>query len=189
MRIAVLADIHGNLSALEAVQRDLREQSPDLVVNLGDHLSGPLQAAATADALIDTNYVHIRGNHDRQLLDQTFKQMGASDQAAYSQLESRHRDWLHSLPATFDLDFGVHLCHGSPQDDLEYLLEEVRPDGVHLASSALIRERLGGINSKLVLCGHTHIPRLVSIGNGVRIVNPGSVGLQAFDDTKPSVHY
>lgn len=82
MRIAVLADIHGNLRALEAVQSDLRKQSPDLVVNLGDHLSGPLQAAATADALMSENYVHIRGNHDRQLLDRPVEEMGASDRAA-----------------------------------------------------------------------------------------------------------
>jgi predicted phosphodiesterase len=68
MRIAVLANVQGNLRALEAVQSDLRRQAPDLVVNLGDHLSGPLQAATTADALIGQNYVTIRGNHDRQLI-------------------------------------------------------------------------------------------------------------------------
>jgi predicted phosphodiesterase len=82
MRIAVLADIHGNLRALEAVQRDLRQQAPDLVVNLGDHLSGPLEAALTADALMSTSYVHIRGNHDRRLLDWPAEQMRPSDRAA-----------------------------------------------------------------------------------------------------------
>ena len=41
MRIAVLADIHGNLRALEAVRADLAKRSPDVIVNLGDHASGP----------------------------------------------------------------------------------------------------------------------------------------------------
>ena len=74
MRIGVLADIHGNLRALAAVQADLRKHSPDVVVNLGDHLSGPLQAAATADALMSGEYLHIRGNHDRQLLDRPIEE-------------------------------------------------------------------------------------------------------------------
>jgi len=100
MRIGVFADIHGNLRALAAVQADLRRYSPDVVVNLGDHLSGPLQAAATADALISEKYLHIRGNHDRQLLDRPIEEMGASDRAAYAQLESRHKVWLRSLPPT-----------------------------------------------------------------------------------------
>jgi len=189
LRIAVLADIHGNLRALEAVQSDLRKQSPDLVVNLGDHLSGPLQAAATADALMSESYVHIRGNHDRQLLDRPAEQMGPSDRAAYSKLDARHRAWLRSLPATLQLEPGIFLCHGSPDDDLEYLLEEVREDGVHLASSDTIKNRLGNAGAKLVLCGHSHIPRAVSIGNGVRILNPGSVGLPAYDDDRPMRHY
>lgn len=189
MRIAVLADIHGNLRALEAVQADLRAQSPDLVVNLGDHLSGPLQAAGTADALMSTDYLHIRGNHDRQLLDRPVERMGASDKAAQAQLSSAHRAWLQTLPATYEIAPDILLCHGTPHDDLEYLLEEVRTEGVHLASAAVIRERLASARAKLVLCGHSHIPRAVSIGDGVQIVNPGSVGLPAYDDEKPVQHY
>ena len=49
MRIAVVADIHGNVRALRAVMDDLREVAPDRVINLGDCVSGPLEAAETAD--------------------------------------------------------------------------------------------------------------------------------------------
>lgn len=52
-----------------------------------------------------------------------------------------------------------------------------------------IRTRLGNISGKLVLCGHSHIPRAISIGDGVQIVNPGSVGLPAYDDVQPWPHY
>jgi hypothetical protein len=69
-------------------------------------------------------------------------------------------------------------------------LEEFRADGVHLASRAVIEERLHGARAPLILCGHTHIPRFVSVGGGIRIMNPGSVGLQAYDDNDgPCVHY
>ena len=188
MRIAVLADIHGNLRALEAVQSDLRRHGPDIVVNLGDHLSGPLQAAATADALMATDYVHIRGNHDRQLLDRPVERMGPSDRAAFSQIQPHHREWLGQLPATLDIDSGIHLCHGSPADDLKYLLEDVRREGVFLVPEKTLEQRLGGMNRPLILCGHSHIPRVVRIG-GTLVVNPGSVGLQAYDDASPYVHY
>ncbi len=189
MRIAVLADIHGNLRALEAVQRDLRTQTPDLVVNLGDHLSGPLQAAATADALMSERYINIRGNHDRQLLDRPVEAMGPSDRAAHSQLTARHREWLAGLPATCSPEQGILLCHGSPQNDLEYLLEDVEPEGVRLAHAAQIEQRLANIDATLVLCGHSHIPRIVALPKGALIVNPGSVGLPAYDDTSPCIHY
>ena len=81
MRIAVVADIHGNVRALRAVMDDLKQVAPDTVVNLGDCVSGPLEAAETADVLISLAWTTIRGNHDRQLLDRPVDQMGSSDKA------------------------------------------------------------------------------------------------------------
>lgn len=174
MRIAVIADIHGNLRALEAVRADLRRHSPDLVVNLGDHLSGPLQAAATADLLMSEGYAQIRGNHDRQLNDRPVSKMGPSDQAAYAQLSPHQLEWLASLPPVKNIAEDILLCHGSPRDDLEYLLEDVHGDCVRLSGAGRIRMRLGDVGNSLVLCGHTHIPRDVVLPGGVRIVNPAA---------------
>jgi putative phosphoesterase len=188
LRIAVIADIHGNLQALDAVRSDLRKQSPDLVVNLGDHLSGPLQAAATADVLMGEPWLHIRGNHDRQLVDRPVENMGASDRAAYAQLEDRHKRWLQGLPPAMRIEPEILLCHGSPSDDLQYLLEEVGEHSVSLAAPELISERLGATGAMLILCGHSHIPRAVR-HRAMQIINPGSVGLQAYDDIQPWTHY
>jgi putative phosphoesterase len=184
VRIAVIADIHGNIRALEAVQADLRRHAPDLVLNLGDHLSGPLQAAATADLLMETDYIHIRGNHDRQLLDRPLEQMGPSDRAAFAQLTNRHQEWLSNLPPTKLLDEKILLCHGTPESDVEYLLEEIHGTELRLARPKQIHSTV-----PLLLCGHSHIPRLVRTTTGATIVNPGSVGLPAFDDTHPTLHY
>ena len=123
VRIAVISDIHGNLRALEAVQSDLRQRSPDLVVNLGDHLSGPLDAAGTADVLMAEKYLSILGNHDRELLNRPVEEMGASDRAARVRIHDRHKLWLQDLPARLELEPDILLCHGTPEDDLEYLLE------------------------------------------------------------------
>jgi len=189
VRIAAIADIHGNIGALEAVRADLEKRSPDVVVNLGDHVSGPLHAAAVADLLIGESYIHIRGNHDRQLTDRLPQAMGLSDQAAHRQLNSEHLAWLANLPATRAVADDILLIHGSPGEDLQYLLEEVNGDGVRLASREVILERLGEVRAPLILCGHTHVPRIVSLPGGTWIVNPGSVGLQAYDDTSPALHF
>ena len=188
MRIAVIADVHGNLRALEAVRADLAKRSPDVVVNLGDNVSGPLQAAASADLLRNESYIHIRGNHDRQLVDRPPADMGLSDRAAFGQLNGQQLAWLANLPPAQTLDEDVLLCHGAPGNDLQYLLEEVDGDRVRLTSPNVVRDRLGDVRAALILCGHTHIPRVVSLPGGMWVVNPGSVGLQAYSDDAP-VHY
>ena len=124
MRIAVIADVHGNLRALDAVLADLAQHSPDITVNLGDCVSGPLDAAGTAERLMESSLVTIRGNHDRQLVDQPSAQMGESDRAALSRLSQRQLAWLAALPSTVTMG-DVLLCHGTPSSDVEYLLERV----------------------------------------------------------------
>ena len=182
MRIAVLADIHGNLHALEAVLADLRACAPDLVVNLGDHLSGPLEAARAADILMaQRDWAQIRGNHDRQMIGQVTEAMGLSDRAAVQELTNEHKAWLRSLPAAAVVAEDVLLCHGTPERDFEYLLEDVSTFGVSLASRDQIRSRLGGATG-MILCGHSHVPRFVRLDGGTAVLNPGSVGLQAYYD-------
>jgi predicted phosphodiesterase len=184
MRIAVLSDIHGNLLALEAVQRDLTITAPDLVVNLGDHLSGPLWARGTADLLMDqTEWIQIRGNHDRQLIELLPDRMGESDRAALEQLDSRHTRWLASLPAVARFSDNVFLCHGTPETDCEYLIEDVSSGFAKLAPANELRRRAGALTGA-ILCGHSHVPRFASIDRRTVVVNPGSVGLQAYEDSE-----
>jgi len=183
MRIAVLADIHGNLLALEAVLADLDSQAPDLVVNLGDHLSGPLEAALTADLLLaQHHWVQIRGNHDRQLVEHAPGAMGLSDRAAHQQINGAHQAWLRSLQPIAVVGEDVLLCHGTPDRDVDYLLEDVSVTGVSLASREAIRSRIGA-RTGAILCGHTHVPRIVRLEDGTVVLNPGSVGLPAYTDS------
>jgi predicted phosphodiesterase len=188
-RVGVIADIHGNVRALEAVLDDLREQAPDVVVNLGDHLSGPLWAAETADLLMSQRMISIRGNHDRQLLDRPVERMGPSDRAAWGELRDDHKAWLAALAPVAQLDEGVFLCHGSPASDLQYLLEEVSMSrSVTLRAAQSVAGMLTGVKENMILCGHTHIPRVVQWAEGRFVINPGSVGLPAFGDDSPK-HY
>lgn len=187
MRIAVLSDIHGNRVALDAVVEHLRKASPDIVVNLGDLLSGPFDPAGCADLLMSLGYETIAGNHERQLLEGG---TGASDSFTRPRLTDAHLTWIAQLPTTLTLAGGeVFACHGSPAGgDLEYLLEDVSSGRPTLCSEEAIVPMLAGIKeARVVLCGHTHIPRIAYVRN-VLVVNPGSVGMPAYRDEVPVDH-
>jgi putative phosphoesterase len=187
MRIAAVSDIHGNFAALRAVLADIGPSSPDLIVNLGDCLSGPLQPAETCDFLIETDWLTIRGNHDRQVLDRPLERMGPSDRQTVPHLHEAHRAWLRALPARHRID-EVLFCHATPSDDLTYLLETIDGPRVRLACEAEIEARLAGADAPVVLCGHTHVARVIRTRAGQLVINPGSVGLQAYADDQPHDH-
>ncbi|URI10288.1 metallophosphatase family protein [Aquincola tertiaricarbonis] len=195
MRIALVSDIHGNLPALEAVIAEIADAGADLVVNLGDIVSGPLWPQETARRLMALGWPTIAGNHERQLLTQAADRMGASDAFAAAALGAAERAWLAALPATLTLPLparGQLVCvHGTPASDLQYLLETTTPGlgvqghtGIRAATAAELHARLGPVRPPLLACGHSHVPRVVAQG-GTLVVNPGSVGLQAYDDLHP----
>ncbi|HYO80410.1 MAG TPA: metallophosphoesterase family protein [Bryobacteraceae bacterium] len=181
MRVGVVSDIHGNVRALQAVIADLRQAAPDLVLNLGDHVSGPLEARETADLLMTagSHWTHIRGNHDRELVETPLAQMGMSDAMAAGQLSPKHFDWLRALPPIAVVD-SIRLVHGTERSDLEYLLESVAPPHMHVAPAAQIEERLARTDEVTICCGHSHVPRCINLG-GRLLLNPGSVGLPAYN--------
>jgi predicted phosphodiesterase len=133
MKFAAIADVHGNCTALEAVLADIAAAGIGEVVNLGDHVSGPLEPRRTADLLMARGFPSIRGNHDRALV-QGAADMGPSDRHAYAQLDAGHVEWLASLPATLQYRDDVLLCHGTPRDDESYWLERVTDSGTVVAA-------------------------------------------------------
>jgi predicted phosphodiesterase len=188
MRIALLSDIHGNLPALEAVAADIQRRGADLIVNLGDSLSGPLLPRETAQYLMASGWLSLAGNHERQILTHSAAQRGASDAYAHAQLGETEFAWLRSLPATHLLAQDVFLCHGTPTSDLHYFFENAVPGGTLPATADEVEARLGGVQAAAVACGHTHIPRALRSRAGQLLCNPGSVGLAAYDDLHPVEH-
>ena len=188
MKLAILSDIHANIWALEAVLADIKKQGVDLIVNAGDILSGPLEPAATADLLMPLQLPTIRGNHERQLLACEQQAGHPSDQFAFEHTTQAQRDWIKELPGTLVISDEVFMCHGTPASDLVYFLEQVDRHGCRMAAAADIETRATGITHSLIICGHTHKPRAYAISGARVVVNPGSVGLQAYDDDQPYFH-
>lgn len=188
MRIAVVSDIHGNLAALEAVVADFTRRGVETVVNLGDALSGPLLPLETARYLMATGWTHLAGNHERQVLAAPGPHDDPSDAHARSRLGEAELGWIATLPHCLAFDNAILLCHGTPRLDNECLLETIEPGRLRPATAAEIEQRLGQVEAAVVLCGHTHVPRLARNSRGTLLVNPGSVGQPAWDDDLPFYH-
>ena len=176
MKFAAIADVHGNRPALEAVLADIATQGIDEVVNLGDHVSGPLEAARTADLLMERGFPSIQGDQDRILLE--LRQAGTSARSDFRELERKHFEWMASMPSTLTYQERVFLCHGSPRDDATFWLDHIADDGCPRPSGIeAIEAGAEGIDAEMILCAHTHIPRVLRLRDGRLVVNPGSVGL------------
>jgi predicted phosphodiesterase len=193
MRIAFVSDIHGNLPALKAVEDDIDRAGVDAILNLGDLLAGPLWVADTCKHLMAGGWPTIAGNHERQMLDPDLAERTASDRFAAARLDDDGRRWMATLPGTLRWHDEVLLVHGTPTNDLAPLLETVDAGRMRLCGTAAspqeVARRLGDALADqrhgLIACGHSHLPRLMRLDDGRLVINPGSVGLQAFDDDHP----
>ena len=189
MRFAVLGCVHGNYLALEAVLADIKTLGITEIVNLGDMVSGPLDANRTADLMMGMNATSVRGNHDRYVTDWTLDDMYPSDRLAHSQLTPAQMEWLRGLPFRAIYQGEVYCVHATPEDDNTYCSEAVTPEGVvHMAGIEDIEAKAAGITQSLILCAHTHIARSVRLRDGRMIVNPGSVGGPGYRDVVPYPH-
>jgi Predicted phosphoesterases, related to the Icc protein len=133
--------------------------------------------------------VHVLGNHDRYLIDRPPEKMGSWDRPAHAQLDQVHLDWLRAVPPTESI---ATLCFSATprrRATKSIWLETVDPDGsVHMTPLDRIEKLAEGITQPLILCGHTHVARVVRLRDGRLIVNPGSVGSPGYRDTHPFPH-
>lgn len=175
MRVAVLADIHGNLPALRAVLVEVDRERVDAIVVVGDVVGGAYPREVL-DLLADRPepLVSIRGNAEREAV-AVWDGAPASDDevgraAAWSAnaLDRRWRDRISAWPIAIARD-GVRYCHGSPRRDDEVLTRDT-PD-------AIFRDALAGTEEALVIGGHTHQQFVRELEGGPRYVNAGSVGM------------
>jgi len=190
MKIAILSDIHSNVFALEAVLADAKSKKVDVLINLGDILYGPIAPRATYELLQKHNFITISGNQDRQIVEALEEEIKENATLAYilEDLDEEGLQWLKKLPFDTQFNEDIYLCHGTPKDDLTYLLEDTQSGSNILKEDKDILKLLGNNTSKVILCGHTHIPRKLYLSTGQLVINPGSVGLQAYKDEEPWFH-
>ena len=182
MRVGLIADIHGNLVALEMVLAELTEERIDRLVCLGDVAAlGPRPAEVVA-RLRQLDCPTVLGNTDAWLLGDVAPDAdnAALNDWAVARLNDADRRYLRACPMTWELalDAATTLlcCHGSPRS-----YDEVIAAGT---SPAELVALLDGRRPSLLAAGHTH-RQLVRRDGELLFINPGSVGLPGVGPRHP----
>jgi putative phosphoesterase len=187
-KIAIISDIHGNSIALREVLKDIQSKGIDTIVNLGDSLYGPLDPNGTFELLESKKVISISGNQDRIILENLDHSSNLITlEYVKSRLNNEIVEWLKQLPFDKIIGNNIYCCHASPQSDSEYLLEKLGAESVSVKDFHEIDKLLIEIKQKIVVCGHSHISKIIETDNNL-VVNPGSIGLPAYDDDLPIYH-
>jgi putative phosphoesterase len=193
MRVAVVTDIHGNLSAFEAVLADIRKASPDLVLHGGDLADGGSSPVEVVDWIRDLGWDGVMGNTDEMLVRPESLEDFAKGSSAPLNLWAAIREiaaatcdklgeerltWMRQLPRIATRpDFAV--VHASPEDCWRTPAEN--------ASDAELEAIYGSLDRHVVVFGHTHRPAVRNMTGRLQLlINTGSVGLPYDGDPRAS---
>ena len=192
MRVAVVSDIHGNLTALEAVIADLKTVSPDLVIQAGDLPAMGGRPAEVVDRVRELGWPGVLGNTDemlwrpelfeeqsarapkiRDLLDLIFNKFAP---ATREMLGEERLRWLRELPTEWRQD-NLAVVHASPGD----LWRAPMPD----CDAKELAETYAGLRAAVVAYGHIHRPYVRQV-SGFVVASCGSVGSPYDGDPRAS---
>jgi predicted phosphodiesterase len=193
MRVAVIADIHGNLTAMEAVLADIGKLAPDLVLHGGDLADGGSGPVEVVDLIRDRGWRGVMGNTDEMLVQASSLEDFAGQSAAPAALWEAIREiasatryalgegrlaWLGELPRVM-VQEEFALVHATP--------ESCWKAPAAGATDAELGEIYGPQGRPVVVFGHTHRASIRSMDGWVkRLINTGSVGLPYDGDPRAS---
>jgi predicted phosphodiesterase len=191
MRLAVVSDIHGNLTAFEAVLADLRETAPDLVFHGGDLADGGASPVEIVDRIRDLGWHGVAGNTDEMLyrpesltefasqsprLQSLWAAVGEMAAASREALGEERLAWLRGLPGV-QMQGAMALVHASPWDLWRVPAVE--------ASDAELESVYARLGRTMAVYGHIHRSYVRGV-SGMTVANSGSVGLSYDGDPRAS---
>jgi putative phosphoesterase len=180
-RIALIADAHSNLPALESVVAEIRRMGIARILHAGDVVGYNAFPNEVISLFIREGIESVRGNHDIACITgdwSGFGQVAAeAEEWTYKRLSVQSSDYLMGMREHLETDvgglrFSVH--HGSPFNPDEYVMHDA-------ASSDLLRKA----KADVLVLGHTHWPFVAKVGRGY-VINPGSVGQPRDGDWRAS---
>ncbi|HEX6819066.1 MAG TPA: metallophosphoesterase [Ktedonobacterales bacterium] len=179
-RVAVIADLHGNLAATEAVLADLDLLRPDRVVIAGDFINRGPQGRAVLERMAPLGMPAISGNHDAWLAALARGQRRPPNwesswwtpvRRGVEELTLEWVEWLEQLPFSLRVEVPgttpLRIVHGSPRDNREGMGR--RP------SDADIAAMLATVEEPTVIGAHIHYPNERDVGEQ-HVVVVGAVG-------------
>lgn len=189
--VAVLADIHGNLAALESVLADLATQAHDAVVVAGDLAQNGPHPAETLQRIRDLHVPTVVGNVDRDVVEAqpdssiswwTRMKIGDSGVSYLDGLPLTHRI---TPPQGKSPDDDLLVMHATPTDCVPFLFLETPPVGITFTKTpaAEIAALLGNVRANLMIYGHIHYAS-AGVVNGQRLASIGSIGFPIDGDRR-----
>ena len=192
MRIAIVSDIHGNLTALDAVLADLRQQKPDVIYHGGDLAFGGSQPAEVIDCIMQQGWPGVVGNTDEMLWDTSarsgleasapklkplFKVLFELSGPVTKQMIGDSRlNWLRGLPADLRHE-NIALQHASPGN--------LWRAPIDTADDAELLNTYEPLNASIAVYCHIHRPFIRKVGS-MTVCNTGSVGSPYDGDPRSS---
>lgn len=173
MRIGILSDIHGNLPALQAVQRELERHQVDQVVNLGDvSFRGPSPRACW-EAVRAMGAPVIRGNTEDWLTGAVAipAPLAPIRDWTLQRLDDRILAEMGALPFDHRIEVAgkrIRFVHGSPQSNTEFIFP--------FTPEAELTAAVAGAEAEILVLGHTHWTFSRRVGD-LHLIGVGSVGL------------
>jgi len=168
MRLGLIADIHGDMRALETTLTRLEQLAVDQIVCLGDLVGYGSEPDAVVARMRDGGVPCIRGNHDRWAIER--RQILGWRGWKAADLRDDTWDFLGRLPASLRLELGgriIELYHGSPDGDPEYVT-------AYKPLPPSVEQFWEQSDARVLVLGHTHIP-MIDRGPRGTVINPGSV--------------
>ena len=178
MKIAILADIHGNQFALREVIIQIKKQKIDKIIVAGDTVGYYYGIKEVLNSLNQFETIVVKGNHEGMLGDycsglisknEIQAKYGSSLVRAASELSEPELAFLTSLPHPVSITFdntNFLVSHGAPWDLNEYMYAPMKESSWN---------KFKDLENEIFILGHTHHPMLIRIF-GKYVINPGSVG-------------
>jgi putative phosphoesterase len=180
MKIAVLSDIHGNLTALNAVLKDIASLGISKYIIAGDHIGDCPEPNEVLDKIKELNAYIIKGNREEYVLNyhkgmhgewNKYKQM-ASVVWTHNAIDKDNIKYIEALPEQLSISLPkmdtIRVVHGSPFAMREDLFPDKYPER--------LEKTLNAVKESVLICGHTHVS-WSKVSNNKLVVNPGSVGV------------
>ncbi len=171
--LGAIGDVHAEDRLLEEAITCLREDGAQLLCCTGDVVDGPGDAGRCCEALIASEVLTVRGNHDRWLLAGRARDL--PDATQLESLDEAAAAYLRSLPATLEIATphgSLLLCHGLGANDMARLTPE--DEGYALQNNADLQTLVRKADHRFILGGHTHRSMVRHFGS-VTVLNPGTL--------------
>ena len=183
MRLALISDIHGNITGLKAVLAQMQKTGGvDALYVLGDLIGVGAATDEVLDLLIQNHAHMLRGNWEELLSDIESHVLKTTNPElarraatwAYAHLSSTYRDLLQRLPIQETVEIApnhkLFLCHAAPNDTWAWTCQPDIP-------TPKLREVYGALDAKIIAYGHYHHHHVLAL-DGKLLLNVASVGLR-----------